>query len=243
MALRRLTVLSRRRVVLLDALGTLVELDPPAPRLREELRERFGLSISQAVAQRAIAAEMTYYRAHLHEGRDEPALAELRRRCAEVMWHELADVPRAPQPDPSEAVEVLMSSLRFRAFPDAPVALSAMKELGLVLVVTSNWDVSLPGVLERVGLAAHLDGVVTSAGVGAAKPDPAIFREALRVAGATAEETIHVGDNSRDDVEGARSAGIDAVLLVRPGGAVSADVPQIHSLGELPALLGAMAER
>jgi putative hydrolase of the HAD superfamily len=73
------------RAVLLDALGTLVRLEPPAPRLRRELASRFGLRVSEAEAELAIAAEIAYYRAHLDEGRDLSSVAALRVRCAEAL--------------------------------------------------------------------------------------------------------------------------------------------------------------
>jgi len=82
-ALRGLS--SRPRAVLLDALGTLVRLEPPAPRLQSELSSRFGLAITRAQAERAIGAEITYYRAHLDQGCDEAGLLELRARCADVL--------------------------------------------------------------------------------------------------------------------------------------------------------------
>ena len=71
--------------VLLDALGTLVELEPPAPRLRAELARELGIEISRPRPQRAIEAEIAYYRAHLDEGRDPASLASLRRACAEAL--------------------------------------------------------------------------------------------------------------------------------------------------------------
>jgi putative hydrolase of the HAD superfamily len=239
-AVRGLSDFTGRRVVLLDALGTLVELEPPAPRLRVQLRERLGLSVSEADAQRAIEAEMHYYRAHLDEGADEPSLAGLRRRCAAVLWRELGNDLSDRSPKMDVLVEALMSSLSFRAFDDATDALAELKQLGLVLVVVSNWDVSLPGVLERVGLAGLVDGVITSAGAGARKPDPAVFDRALELTQVTAAEAVHVGDSLREDVDGARAAGIEPVLLVRSGSIDCSDTMQIQSLRELPPLWGTM---
>jgi putative hydrolase of the HAD superfamily len=83
----------------------------------------------------------------------------------------------------------------------------------------SNWDVSLPEVLARCGLEGALDGIVTSAEVGSRKPDPAIFTPALRLAGCSAAEAVYVGDTPAEDVEGARAAGIPALLIDRGGGA------------------------
>src|SRR3954447_21979002 len=57
------------KALLLDALGTLIGFEPPAPHLQAALRSR-GYEVDLAAAQDAIRAEIAYYRAHLHEGRD-----------------------------------------------------------------------------------------------------------------------------------------------------------------------------
>jgi len=72
-------------------------------------------------------------------------------------------------------------------------------------------------VLERLGLAEMLDGIVTSAACGARKPSPEIFEHALGVAGVAAHDALHVGDSFAEDVDGARAAGIEAVLIKRDG--------------------------
>jgi putative hydrolase of the HAD superfamily len=191
------------RCVLLDALGTLVELEPPWPLLAGEL----GVDVDDA--ERSMRAEMSYYREHSHEGRDAESLAELRRRCAAIVSSELEREVTPGQ---------LMASIRFRAFPDAAPALAELHGMGLRLVCVSNWDVSLPSVLDRCGLAQSLDAVVTSAELGARKPDPAIFAAALAVAGCEPGEALHVGDTPDEDVQGARAAGIRALLIRRDGG-------------------------
>ena len=192
------------RCVLLDALGTLVELEPPWPLLAAEL----GVDDSENV-EGAMRAEMRYYRDHSHEGRDAESLADLRRRCAAMVSSELE---REVTP------EQLMAAIRFRAYPDAPPALEELRALGLRLVCVSNWDISLPSVLARCGLADGLDAVVTSAAAGARKPDPAIFAAALTIAGCGPDEALHVGDTVDEDIHGARAAGIRALLIRRGGG-------------------------
>jgi putative hydrolase of the HAD superfamily len=219
--------------VLLDALGTLLELEPPAPRLRDELGRRFGVEVSPDQARDAIAAEIRYYRGHLNDGRDPESLAGLRVRCAEALRDALPPEARAGIPGGGALVEALLASLHFDPFPDAVRALPGLRSGGARLVVVSNWDVSLPEVLERVGLAGNLDAVVTSAEVGARKPDVAIFGRALELAGVPAAEAIHVGDNPAEDVAGARAAGIEPVLIRRAGGPGPDGVRTISSLTEL----------
>jgi putative hydrolase of the HAD superfamily len=112
-----------------------------------------------------------------------------------------------------------------------------MRAAGLRLVVVSNWDASLEQRLAETGLAPLLDGVVASAPFGAAKPDPAIFARALELAGVDAAAAWHVGDSEREDVAGARAAGVAPLLLRRAGGDAPANVPVIRSLAELSVVL------
>ena len=90
----------------------------------------------------------------------------------------------------------------------------------------------------KLGLAGLFHLAVTSGDVGAAKPDPAIFRAALSRAGVEPYEAVHVGDQLSSDVQGALAVGIRAVLLDRDGNHPRyRDCPRIENLSELPALL------
>jgi putative hydrolase of the HAD superfamily len=224
------------RAVLLDSLGTLVELHDPVPRLRAELAQR-GFALEDEIVARAFGAEVAYYVEHHTEGRDQSTLAELRNRCAAVLLDELG-VPELPLPDAREA---LLHALAFRAFDDAAPALRELRGRGLRLVVVSNWDCSLREVLGSAGLVELVDEVVPSAEAGAAKPDPRAFEAGLKAAGCTADEAVHVGDSEENDVAGARAAGIRPVLLRRtPAGEAepaASPVPVIASLAELAAVL------
>ena len=224
-----------QRALLLDALGTLVDLSPPAPALRRELSLRFGIELGAGEAERALAAEIAYYRAHLQEGRDGESVAALRERCAEALRGALPASEQLARVRIGELTEALLASLSFRAFADAPCALAAARARGERVIVVSNWDVSLGGVLQRIGLATDIDGVVTSAEVGERKPSPAVFEAALALAGTAAERAIHVGDSVVEDVRGARAAGLEAVLLRRDGEPGPAGVRTITSLSELGA--------
>jgi putative hydrolase of the HAD superfamily len=220
-----------RRVVLLDALGTLVELQPPAPRLRRLLADA-GFEVDEERAAAGFGAEIAYYLDHHLEGSDPAALDELRDRCAEV----LRDALRLPDLDHATARRVMLGSLEFTAFADARPALRELREAGHALVVVSNWDCSLPEFLRPPGLLHLVDEVVSSAVVGAAKPDPAPFRHALELAGAAPAEALHVGDSLENDVAGARAAGVRAVLVDRAGSA-PAGVEAVRSLGDLVSLV------
>jgi putative hydrolase of the HAD superfamily len=219
------------RAVFLDALGTLVELQPPAPRLRRLLRES-GFDVTEERAAAGFAAEIAYYLDHHLEGSDPERLERLRDRCAEEMRSALG----IPELDHATARRAMLGSLEFTAYPDVIPALEELRGAGLRLVVASNWDCSLPGWLAPTGILEHMDGVVTSAEVGAAKPSPRVFESALSVAGIGAAEALHVGDKIDNDVEGAAAAGVRGVLLQREGDPPPG-VEAIASLRELRRLL------
>jgi putative hydrolase of the HAD superfamily len=212
------------RAIFLDALGTLIELEPPWVHLREAL----GDGVPDDRLRAAVRAEMRYYRDHSDEGRDPASLADLRRRCTEVLSAELGRTVDA---------DTLMGAIRFRPYDDAVPALEALRRRGLTLVCVSNWDCSLSAVLERCGLGDPLDRILTSAATGARKPDPAIFRTALEAAGCAPTEALHVGDTPEEDLEGARAAGVRALLLDRAapsnGGGAGTPEPRIASLHEI----------
>jgi putative hydrolase of the HAD superfamily len=227
----RLTV----RAVLLDALGTLLALEDPVLPLREQLAARTGLEVEPETAAAALAAEIAYYREHNLEGRDAAALAGLRRRCAEVLRDELG--PAARHLPVEDLLAALLGALRFTAYPDVLPALERMRAAGLRLVVVSNWDVSLHDRLAETGIAQRVDGAVASAEVGVPKPARAIFARGLALAGVPAGEALHVGDTPAEDVEGARAAGIEPLLLVRAGGPAVEGVRAVRSLAEVAELV------
>jgi len=105
----------------------------------------------------------------------------------------------------------------WRVFEDVEVSriFERLRARGVVLGVISNWDSRLPGTLENLGLARHFDFILASTVVGAAKPNAKIFERALSLSGVMPREACHIGDEPATDIAGARSAGIDAILVDR----------------------------
>jgi putative hydrolase of the HAD superfamily len=226
------------RLITLDALGTLVALRPPAPLLVAALGAR-GVEASERQAAAAIAAEIAYYRAHMSSARDASSRARLRARCTEVLRGELLRAgARAGELPAGELQDALLQALRFEPYPEVPAALAALRAGGHRLVVVSNWDVSLHEMLRATGLRALVDGAISSAEAGAAKPSAAIFERAFELAGRGAGGGLHAGDSLEDDVAGALAAGLAPVLVVRDGPPpdVPAGVTVVASLAELAAL-------
>jgi HAD superfamily hydrolase (TIGR01509 family) len=127
--------------------------------------------------------------------------------------------------------------------PDGVVpALERLRARVPRLVVVSNANGRLHVVMERLGLARFFDVMLDSHLEGVEKPDPRLFELALERAGGHPETTLHVGDFYWIDVQGARAAGLRAVLLDTAGLYHGVDCPRIRSLGELPDLLAGGTE-
>jgi putative hydrolase of the HAD superfamily len=189
--------------VMVDALGTLVELDNPVPRLRAALAAR-GVARSEVDVASAFETEAAYYRSRLDDPGpwDGEAVTALQRECARVFLTALA-APLAA----GEFAPAFVEALRFRLTDGAVGALGALKRAGLALACVSNWDPTLHERLGELGIASLFDAVVTSAEASAAKPDPRIFRMALARLGVAPARALHIGDSDADR-EGASAAGV-----------------------------------
>src|SRR5215210_4342316 len=136
-------------------------------------------------------------------------------------------------------VETIFSMVRESVSRDDP---KAARPIG---IVTNGPTEVQRAKLELLGIERLVDFVLVSEEFGVAKPDPAIFREALRLAEVASEEAIFVGDSAEFDMAGARAAGIPTVWVNRDQRSWTEPGPpptrQIRSLGELPQLLGAAA--
>lgn len=155
-------------------------------------------------------------------------------------WHEPATVRAAQTPEawwaaihpvfeaayaangvdevPARSAALLVASEFYR--PDAWVvidgayeALLLTSDAGYRNVILSNHAPELPTLVDALGLGELIEQTITSAHVGAEKPNPAIFAFALERSGVTtAADAWMVGDNPIADVRGARTAGMRAIL-------------------------------
>jgi putative hydrolase of the HAD superfamily len=186
--------------VTVDGYGTLLELADPAAALVEALAGA-GLTHSREEAAAAFLAEARYYRPRSHLGRDAGSLAALRLECVAVFLDALgADLPA------TEFVDAFVGALVFRPVDGAVETLERLSARARLAVV-ANWDTSLHEHLDRLGLDRYFDAVITSAEAGVAKPDPEIFRLALRRLDVEAARALHVGDEPVDE-QGALAAGM-----------------------------------
>jgi putative hydrolase of the HAD superfamily len=224
------------RAVFLDAGDTLLRADPPVEEVYREAFARTGVHADAEGVHAAVHATWRDVDAAREngEGRWGGAGGEAGfwRRFVGTVY---ARVGGGPMPEPLLAglVAHFGAERHWAVYPETHAVLAALRKAGLRLVIVSNWDSTLPSLLERLHLAAAVDDVVVSALVGVSKPARGIFDEAVRRAGVAHGEALHVGDSLTDDYHGARDAGLSSLLLDRRGRAKSG-VEAISSLEEVP---------
>ena len=123
-------------------------------------------------------------------------------------------------------------------YPDAIPTLERLKGDGYLLGLISNAPPDTVKAIESLGLPRYLSTIVVSGVVGVSKPNPEIFRIALREAGVNASEAAHVGDIYEADVLGAQNAGMKGLLIDRDGLQSRRDCPRMKSLSEIYAHIG-----
>ena len=99
-----------------------------------------------------------------------------------------------------------------------PEVLDVLKQLRerFQLAVISNFDGRLRLILQNLGISKYFAHVFISSELGADKPDPEIFRRALKLMHLNANEVLHVGDDPERDWKAAKEAGLLVFQLDRP---------------------------
>lgn len=225
------------RAVLFDVDFTLFR---PGPELGPEgyrrVGERHGLDLDPdryALARAAAIEELQASRALVHD---------------EQVWITFTEkIVLGMGGDPAGARSCAVDLVRewerhenFALYEDALPVLEALRRHGLQIGLVSNGQRDLEEFAAHHGL--EVDAIVGSRSHGRIKPHPSIFVAALGALGVSPAEAAMVGDSYEDDIEGARSLGMRAILLDRDGLRPDAE-DRIDTLLALPAALGLAAGR
>jgi len=199
--------------VLLDAGDTLLA---PAPSFQGRflaVADDAGVPLEEAAVDAAIAEAMRA--AEWPSDWTDPAT----QRGFWVGFYRQVLADLGHQDDGMRVAEALFAAFSdpagYRLFDDVRPALDALAGRGVTLGVVSNFEPWLEDVLALQGIDRLFATVAISGKLGVAKPDPEIFRVALKEAGAEPEATVHVGDQPVNDVAAARAVGITPVLIDR----------------------------
>ena len=153
-------------------------------------------------------------------------------------------VPRPQMAAAEEALGPVWALPADRMWRDVPQGtrdtLRYLSDFGIRLAVVSNSDGTVERQLRALGVCqvgegagTPVDAVLDSFLLGVAKPDPAIFVQAIEAVGVAAGKCLHVGDSLRADMAGAAAAGVPALHFDPFALCPSADHGHLRSLSEL----------
>lgn len=136
----------------------------------------------------------------------------------------------------AEAFEVFFDARNDVAYFEGTLeALEALSRR-YTLAALSNGNADI----QRLGLDHLFAFHLNAEGVGAPKPQPAMFEAALQRAGLGPEQAVHIGDHAVDDVQGAAAVGMKTVWVNEsgapwpgPGPAPDWVVPHVPALLEI----------
>lgn len=219
------------RAVVFDAVGTLIHPEPAAGVVYAQVGSRFGSHYDAAKIQNRFAAAF-----HRQEDIDRAAglrtdeareVARWRAIVAEVLY-DVGDAEACFH----HLYEHFARPAAWRTDPDARATLSVLTARGYQLGIASNFDDRLVGLVAANPVLQLARNVIVSAAVGWRKPAAEFFAAVGRELGMDSPSILFVGDDRDNDYDGARRAGMPAVLF-DPRGRASADVRRIGRLSEL----------
>ena len=205
--------------IFFDAAGTLIHLPKSVGHHYAYVGERIGLRLNRAALDAAFAACWK-------EMPSRPAIEGPRDDDDKGWWRELVNrvlnrvAPSVGALDRDAFFEAVYGHFAepgvWNLYPEVIDVLDELRSR-FELAVISNFDGRLRVILEHLGVSKFFAHVFLSSELGADKPDPEIYRRALRLSGARPNETLHVGDDPVRDWEGASAAGLEVFRLERPG--------------------------
>jgi putative hydrolase of the HAD superfamily len=219
------------RAVVFDVDFTLARPGPDlGPHGYRELGRRHGLELDPSRYEEARAAAFAEVKRHPELDHDEEIWILFTERIIRGMGGAGDTYAAAVEMESRWA-----QSVHFELYDDALPVLELLRERGLLIGLLSNSSRDLGEFDVHHNLRA--DAVLTSSAHGKTKPHESIFRAILGLLDVAPDEAVMVGDTIDDDVEGARAAGMRAVLLDREGRYPEID-GRLDDLRELPAALG-----
>ena len=205
-------LLSGVRAVVFDAVGTLILPDPSASVTYALVGRKFGSQLTpEAITLRFLEAFAREEEVDRQRGWRTSEVRE-QERWRQIVGRVLDDVSD-PESCFRELFDHFSRPAAWRCDPEAAPLLAALKNGGFSLGLASNYDRRLRSVaagLSPLNLFQHL---IISSEVGWRKPAPEFFAALCRRLDLPAEKILYVGDDLLNDYEGARAAGLQAVLF------------------------------
>jgi putative hydrolase of the HAD superfamily len=229
--------------VFFDAVGTLFSLRIPVGEIYLERARKYGFRQSDS----DLESKITESFRHAFRTQAPLAFPGAARECIPELefawWKRLVRETFAPFGGVEgedalfrELYELFRTDVPWRLEPGATALLDALRSNGRRLGMITNYDSRVRDVLAALGIAQFFEVVIVSSEAGQAKPGKEIFLEGCLQLKTDPGEALHVGDDFREDYEGAISAGLRAVLY-DPKGVHDRPVLRVGTLADVLEIL------
>jgi len=121
--------------------------------------------------------------------------------------------------------------------PNAIDILDYLKPKYRLHIITNGFQEIQEKKLRKSNILNYFDQVVNSEMAGVKKPDPRIFKLALKMADTEADRSMMIGDNIEADILGARAVGLKTLHFNAHNEPVHDYSKIIHNLGEIKSYL------
>ena len=206
------------KAIFFDAVGTLFKLTKTVGHHYAHVGREVGLDLDAQTLERA-------FHAAWQQMPQRAAIDGPRADDDKGWWRELVDVildkvaPSLSELDHDNFFEIAYEHFAepgvWELYPEVPEVLKDLQPR-FQLAVISNFDGRLRFVLQHLGISRFFPNVFLSSELGADKPDPEIFRRAVKLMKLHSQQVLHVGDDSQRDWAAARAAGLHVFQLKRP---------------------------
>ena len=226
----------RYNCIAFDAVGTILQPIPAAGVAYYEVACRHGSRLERDEIVRRFSA--AFRETEKYDAAAEPSARHITSEAREKeRWRQIVAAVIDDIPDGVACFDELFAHFArpesWRCFEDVAAVLEELERSGYRVAVASNFDRRLHAVCDGFAPLRKIDLRIISSEIGWRKPSRAFFEALATRAGCQPSEILMVGDDRDNDFEGARQAGLGAVLINRRPDRAADEIGSLADLVEL----------
>jgi putative hydrolase of the HAD superfamily len=227
--------------VVFDAVGTVIDPEPSVAHAYHLIGQQFGSR--QTLEEVRSRFKSAFAETERQDRSPDTAGLVTSAAVEEARWRHIVAAVFPEVEDGEGCFQRLHDPTAWRAFDDTLSTLHLLSERGIRLAIASNFDHRLHPICDGIAALGLFEKRFISSELGFRKPSAEFYLAVVAGLNVAPERILMVGDGLENDVEGALSVGMKAVLidrkLARNGGEDVSGRPYdlIHSLSQLQGLL------